>query len=327
MRATALWTIAAGRMALREEALPPPGAGELRLRALRSGVSRGTEALVLRGGVPVALHGVMRCPNQAGDFPFPVKYGYALVGVVEEGPADRVGQTCFALHPHQDRAVLPAGAALPLPAGLPPARAVLAANMETALNVVWDAGAGPGDRALVVGAGAVGCMVAALLAAIPGAEVTLTDTDPGKAALAGALGLRFAAPGDAPGGVDIAVNASGTGAGLQTAIDAAGTEAVVVEASWHGDRDATLALGGAFHPGRLTLKSSQVGRLPAARAPRWSLARRLAKALELLAMMPALDALPGTEIAFAEAPDRLPELLRSGAGGPAPALVHTNDTD
>jgi threonine dehydrogenase-like Zn-dependent dehydrogenase len=298
--AWALWIVAPGRAELRPEA-PAPGPGEVLVETLFSGISRGTEAVVLRGGVPSSEHASMRCPLQAGDFPFPVKYGYAAVGRVTEG--DLAGRAVFVLHPHQDRFAAPQAMAVPLPADVPPARAVLAANMETALNVVWDAGAAPGDRIAVVGAGVVGALAGWLCARLPGAEVTLVDTNPRRAALAVALGCRFALPADAPAACDVAINASGSGAGLATALAALGPDGTAVEASWHGDREVALALGGAFHSRRLRIVSSQVGALPAARRSRWSRRRRLETALRLLAD-PALDALVSGETPFADLPGR-----------------------
>ncbi|MEM9224854.1 MAG: dehydrogenase, partial [Pseudomonadota bacterium] len=123
-----------------------------------------------------------------------------------------------------------------------------------------------------------------------------------------ALGARFAHPADVPVGVDVAINASGTAAGLATAIEAAGLEARVVEASWHGTDQATVPLGGAFHSQRLSIVSSQVGRLPPARAPRWTHRRRLEAAIGLLDD-PALDGLITHEVPFQDAPVRLPALL------------------
>ena len=321
-QARALWTVGPGRMDLRAETLPPVGADVLRLRARHSGVSRGTEALVLAGRVPESEHDRMRAPLQEGSFPFPVKYGYALVGDVEVGPPEMIGRTVFALHPHQDRADVPADMAVPLPDGLPPRRAVLGANMETALNVVWDAGAGPGDRVLVVGAGVVGLLTAALLAAMPGTEVTVCDLDAGRAPLARRLGAGFAGPGDVPGDQDVAINLSASASGLQTALDALACEGRAVEASWHGAGTTPVALGGAFHSRRLSLVSSQVGLIPPDRARRWSHARRLAKALDLLAARPDLDALISHDIAFADAPDALPPLLAPGVSALCPCLTY-----
>ncbi len=285
------------------------GAGDAVLEAVCSAVSRGTERLVAEGAVPPSEYTRMRAPHQEGEFPFPVKYGYALVGRVTAGPADLLGRLAFALHPHQSHAVLDPAALTPVPEAVPPARAALAANMETALNVAWDSGAGPADRVLVVGGGVVGLLVARILSQMPAASVWLCDADPGKAGIAAQLGATFCLPADAPEGVDVAINASGSGKGLATALAAAGREATVVEASWHGTREASLPLGGAFHSQRLRIVSSQVGSLPPARAPRWTYARRLAAAMSLLDD-PALDALITHEVPFAEAPARLPPLMR-----------------
>lgn len=307
-RARALWIEAAGRVALREQTLPAPADGAVRVRTRYGGISRGTEALVLAGGVPASEHARMRAPFQDGDFPFPVKYGYACVGEVEQGPRALLGRAVFCLHPHQDRFVVPAAAVAALPAGLPAARAVLAANMETALNVVWDAQVAPGDRVAVIGAGVVGGLVAYLAARVPGTEVALVDVDAGRAALAAALGVGFAAPRAAPCDCDVVVHASASEAGLATALDCAGFEARVVEASWYGARTPSVPLGGAFHSRRLQLLSSQVGHVPPARRARWPYARRMACALDLLGDA-RLDHLISGESDFAALPEAYPALL------------------
>jgi hypothetical protein len=305
--ARALWIEAPGRAALREEEVRP-GLNEVLVRTRFSGISRGTEALVLRGGVPASEQARMRAPLQAGDFPFPVKYGYAAVGEVVAGPEALRGREVFVLHPHQDVFSAPVAMAVPLPPGVPAARAVLAANMETALNIVWDGGVGPGDRVAVVGAGVVGALVGWLCARLPGAVVTLVDVNRGRGALAAALGCGFAVPGDVPEDCDLVIHASATGAGLATALAAAGPEATVVEASWYGDREVSVGLGGAFHSRRLRLVSSQVGQVSQARRARWTHARRLTTALALLAD-PALDALISGESDFAKLPETYPGIL------------------
>jgi NADPH:quinone reductase-like Zn-dependent oxidoreductase len=307
-RARALWCSHEGVYEIAEETLADPGPGDAVVEAIASAVSRGTERLVLTGRVPASEAERMRCPHQAGSFPFPVKYGYALVARVTAGPDDIEGRTVFALHPHQTRAVLPRDALTPVPPAIPPVRATLAANMETALNVVWDSRAGAGDRVLVVGAGVVGLLVARLLVRIPGAEVTVTDLDEGRAGVVEALGATFAPAAALPRDVDVAINASGSDAGLRAAMAAAGLEARVVEASWLGAGHATVELGGAFHSRRLAIVSSQVGRIPAGRAPRWNTARRLRTALGLLDD-PVLDRLVTHEIRFDDAPAVLPPLV------------------
>ncbi len=288
---------AAGIAEIREETVAPPGPDDVVVAARFSGISRGTEALVFRGGVPPGERARMRAPMQAGSFGFPLKYGYAAVGRVTAGPADLTGRDVFVLHPHQDRFVVPAAMAVPLPEDVPAERAVLGANMETALNVVWDAAAAPGDRIAVVGCGVVGALAAWLCARLPGAEVTLVDVNPARAALAVTLGCRFAAPDDCPGDRDLVIHASASGAGLATALAAAGLEATVVEASWYGDREPAVPLGGGFHSRRLRLVASQVGRVPASRRARWDNRRRLETALGLLAA-PELDVLISGETRF-----------------------------
>ena len=306
-KARALWLDAPGKPVLRAASVAL-GPGDIVVETLFSGISRGTERLVHDGKVPPSEHERMRCPLQEGSFTFPVKYGYAAVGRVVDGPAARLGETVFALAPHQTCfACLPA-MAQPLPEGLAPARAVLAANMETALNVVWDSGAGAGDRVAVVGGGVVGALVARLCARLPGAEVTLIDLNPARRKIAEAFGCSFARPEAAQGEADVVIHASASPAGLTTALALAGPEARVVEASWYGDIAVPVPLGGAFHSQRLRLVSSQVGRLPVARAPRWNHARRLAKALELL-RDPVLDLLISGETAFDDLPDTYGAIL------------------
>lgn len=310
--ARAFWIVEPGRGEIRTEGLSPRGAGDALVRALVSGVSRGTESLVFQGLVPPELASLMRCPFQAGDFPGPVKYGYSLVGVVEAGPVEIAGRRVFVLHPHQDRLVVPATSCRPVPDGVPTERAALAANMETALNVLWDAGATLGQRIAVVGGGVVGCLAAWLAARMPGTEVRLVDIDPARAAVAARLGVPFAAPDAAPGDRDLVIHASGGQEGLATALALAGREATVVEASWYGTRPVAAPLGLGFHPRRLRLISSQVGQVAPLQRPRWTHADRLDLALRLLDD-PALDALLDGETPFDRLPDRMPHLASGRA--------------
>jgi hypothetical protein len=311
--AEALWYSAPGLADIRQEALAPPAAGEVRVRALFGAVSRGTEALVLAGRVPVSEFERMRAPFMAGHFPFPVKYGYATVGRIEGGAEALRGRTVFTLHPHQNFFNIPASAAVVLPDNLPPQRAVLAANMETALNAVWDAMPGPADRVAIVGAGVVGSLVAYLCGRFPGAEVTLIDINPARAELAKTLGVGFSGPESAKGDCDLVVHASGHPAGLGTALELAGDEATVLEMSWYGDALVTASFGGAFHSRRLRLISSQVGQIAPSHRPRWSHGRRLAAALALLTDA-RLDALLAPPVLFGDLAQRLPEILDARNG-------------
>ena len=313
----AFWVTAPGRGEIRTESLARPAADEVVVRTVYSAVSRGTEALVFTGNVPATEWQRMRAPFQAGDFPAPVKYGYASVGVVEHGPPELIGRSVFALYPHQSRFIVPASAVHAVPGGVPPARAVLAANMETAVNGMWDARPHVGDRIAVVGGGTVGCLVAWLASRIAGCMVELVDINPRRGATAASLGVRFSDARSARKDADVVFHASGSPEGLEVALSLAGFESTVTELSWFGDTRVSMPLGGAFHSRRLSIASSQVGTVPPAQRGRWSHGRRMQLALSLL-QEPALDALITGESDF----DALPEVMAWLATAPGETLCH-----
>jgi 2-desacetyl-2-hydroxyethyl bacteriochlorophyllide A dehydrogenase len=316
-QAEAFWVASPGHGEIRPEELPDPSPTDVSVRALYSGISRGTEALVFQGAVPASEYERMRAPFQEGRFPGPVKYGYASVGRVEHGPRELQDRAVFVLYPHQTRYIVPASAVHLLPDSVPPARAVLAANLETAINGVWDAGLHIGDRVTVVGGGTVGCLVAWLAARIPGCEVELVDVNPRRETVVRRLGVRFAAPEKASAGADIVIHASGSPAGLDLALGLAGFEATIVELSWYGNRSVSIPLGEAFHAQRLIVRSSQVGSIAASQRARWDHRRRMQLALRLLAD-PMLDEMITGESDFAE----LPRVMADLAARPGDALCH-----
>lgn len=320
--ATAFWVDRPGVGVLRREALPSAGEGDVVVRTLHTGISRGTETSVFLGRVPGSERDRMRAPFQQGDFPGPVKYGYLNVGVVEHGPSSLEGRTVFTLFPHQSAFVVPAEAVVPVPDDVPARRAVLAGAVETAVNVLWDAAPLVGDRVTVVGAGMIGCCIAQLLGGIAGVEVVLTDVDPDRAGVAHRLGIPFAAPADAPHDRDLVINTSGSEAGLQLALECVVTEGEVIEASWYGDRPVTLMLGADFHSRRLTIRSSQVGVVAQRRRGARSTRDRLALALEFL-RDPAFDAL----LTAASSWRHLPDVMAALADGSRTDLCHTIDWD
>jgi NADPH:quinone reductase-like Zn-dependent oxidoreductase len=311
--AQALWYIGPGRAEIREEKLLAAGPDDVRIRALFGALSRGTESLVVAGRVPKSEFERMRPPFMGGNFPFPVKYGYSTVGRVEEGPADLLARIVFALHPHQSLFNVPSSAVVVLPENVPPARAVLAANMETALNAVWDAAPAQGARIAIVGAGVVGALVAFLCRRLAGADMTLVDVNPARAELARKLGVGFARPEAAPSDCGLVIHASGTAAGLATALSLAAFEATVLELSWYGDAQVPVPLGGAFHSRRLRLVSSQVGHVAPSHRASWTHHRRLAEAVALLADA-RLDALLAPAVRFHDLPARLPDILEAKSG-------------
>jgi threonine dehydrogenase-like Zn-dependent dehydrogenase len=316
----AFWVCGPEQGAILPAPVPEPGDGEVLVRTLHSGVSRGTETLVFRGGVPADQRAAMRAPFQDGDLPGPVKYGYLNVGVVEAGPADLLDRPVFCLYPHQTRYVVPVEAVVPVPDGVPPGRAVLAGTVETAVNALWDAAPLVGDRVTVVGAGMVGCCVARLLAGIPGTDVQLVDVDESREAVATVLGVRFRSPDDAATGRDLVVHTSATAAGLQRALELLAPDGTVLELSWYGDRPVELSLGGAFHSSRLAIRASQVGAVAAARRGSRTTRDRLTLALDLL-QDPAFDVLVTGASPF----DDLPDVMTRLADGSLRALCHRID--
>jgi len=308
LQASAFWITGPRRGELRSNNLPNGDEKTVQIRTLYSAVSRGTEALVFGGDVPPSEYQRMRAPFQEGDFPAPVKYGYINVGVVEQGPNALMGQQVFCLYPHQTHYIVPIDAVTPLPNNVPAERAILAANLETAINGLWDAGPAIGDHISIVGAGAVGCLVAWLAGRIPGCAVELVDTNPDRQKVANALGVEFALPDAARRDADLVVHATGSSDGLTTALQLAGFEATVLELSWYGKHSVNVPLGGAFHSQRLTLRGSQVGHIANRQRARWTYQRRLKLALELLSES-ALDCLITGESRFNELPTVMAELV------------------
>ncbi len=306
--AQALWYVAPGKAELRPATIGDLGPNGVLVRTLYSGLSRGTERLIFEGKVPEMEWSRMKAPAQEGEFPFPVKYGYSAVGIVEEGPADLKGKHVFVLYPHQDLFVVQRERAFIIPDNVPPSRATLAANMETALNILWDGAAQPADRIVIVGGGIVGMLVAALASRLPGADVTLVDIEASRAKIAGKLGVKFSLPDQAPADADLVIHTTASAAGLSLALQLAGVEGTIVEASWFGSSMVNVPLGDSFHSRRLRLISSQVGNVCASRAKRWTTRRRLEAAIGMLADE-RLDALIGEEVPFAELPQQLSRLL------------------
>lgn len=314
----AFWLAEPGRGEIRPVKVPEPGPGEVLVRTLHTGVSRGTETLVFTGRVPESQWSAMRAPFQEGDFPAPVKYGYLNVGVVEQGPSELLGRTVFSLYTHQTRFVVPASMVTVVPDGVPAHRAVLAGTVETAVNALWDARPLVGDRIAVVGAGMVGGCAAAILARFPGVRLQLVDVDRSRAELAARLGAEFARPDDALDDCDLVIHASATAAGLTRSLELLATEGTVVELSWYGDKQVSVPLGEFFHSRRLTVRGSQVGGIVPGRNRTY--AERLALSLELLADE-RFEALVSGHSPFAELPEVLPRL----ADGSLPALCHVID--
>lgn len=303
-----LWYVGPDRVEMRSEVLGPLPENHVQVRSIFSALSRGTESLVYKGLIPESEYTRMAAPFMGGKLPFPVKYGYSNVGRIELGPSELIGQLVFSLMPHQSIFQTELTNVLMIPTQIPVQRAVLAANMETALNAVWDVSPGPGDRIAIIGGGVLGSLVAYLCGHLPGAEVTLVDINPERAVLAKKLGVQFSSPESAPKDCDLVIHCSATAAGLSTAIESAGEEATVLELSWYGANKIDVSLGGAFHSRQLRLQSSQVGHISSAHRPRWSHRRRLAAALSMLSD-DRLDHLLTQPIRFESLPSQLPQIF------------------
>jgi len=301
LKARALWFTAPRSAALREGTVPSPGPGEVRVEAIASAVSAGTEMLVYRGEVPEDL--TLDLPTLEGSYAFPIKYGYAAVGrVMDTGSHVEYlsrGDAVFVHHPHQEVFVVPARMPVLLPDDLDPLLGVFSANLETALNVVHDTPVRFGETALVFGQGVVGLLVSRLLKLAGAGAVLVVDPIERRRNLSLASGADYAFEPEGLNervmeitggrGADVAVETSGSGAALQSAIDVVATEGTVVVASWYGTKPVTLALGGHFHRGRVRVRSSQVGRLNPELTPRWNRERRMETVLGLLSELDLRD--------------------------------------
>lgn len=312
--ATAFWATGTGDGELRPESLPARQEGEVLVRTLWTGVSRGTEALVARGMVPESEFQRMRAPHQSGEFPFPVKYGYLNVGVVDEGPSDLTGKTVFTLFPHQSRFVVPAADVTVVPDTVPARRAVLAGAVETAVNVLWDARPALGDRITVLGAGMIGASIARLARRFAVGDIELVDVDPSKRSLSETLGVAFVSPEDAQPDRDIVIDATGSPEGIPLALRLAATDGQIVVASWLGSRPVTLDLGSDFHSRRLTIRSSQVGAVATSQRARRTARERLELALRLLEDA-AFDALLGERVSWIGLPAAITNLANGQDAG------------
>lgn len=317
---TAYWTTGPHRGELRTEPARAARPGEVLVRTVCSGVSRGTEQLVHAGDVPAEVAAAMRAPFQVGTFPYPVKYGYLSVGVVIAGPPPLREQRVFCLHPHQDHYVVPASAVTVIPEDVPSERALLAGAVETGINALWDAAPRFDDRVAVIGAGMIGGVLARLLRTLPLGRLQLIDINPGRARLAAQLGVEFATPADAAGDCDLVFHCSASEAGLAHGLDLLGFEGELIELSWYGTRSPRVPLGTGFHARRLAIRASQVGSVAAPHRARRTMDDRLRLALRTLED-PVFDAFLTGRSRFAELPAAMETVLAPGS----PALCQVID--
>ncbi|MEL6637400.1 MAG: zinc-binding alcohol dehydrogenase [Bacteroidota bacterium] len=304
----ALWHLSSAESRLLPTTSAAPVDG-VRVRAAYSLISTGTERLVACGQVPLSLYDTMRVPHQEGTFAFPLTYGYSWVGRVDQPGHQAHGRWVHLLHPHQDWAhVAPSDWTL-VPEDIPPLRASLASNLETAVNAVWEVPVSLGDRVLVMGFGIIGSLLARLLTQLPGVDLAILETQTARRELAIEMGFELADSSPRTP-YDVVFNTTARAAALQHGLDHLGREGALVELSWYGQQSIELRLGAAFHQRRQRLISSQVSQLPPARRPRWDYQRRKALVFELLRQA-HWDAHLRECIAFEALPDFF-EQLRAG---------------
>jgi 2-desacetyl-2-hydroxyethyl bacteriochlorophyllide A dehydrogenase len=293
MKARAVDFVAPRRVELREVEVPDPPEGHVLVATEWSGISSGTELLAYRGEVDPDLPLDETLGALAGTFTYPFRYGYSAVGrVVRPAGPFQEGQRVFAFHPHQDLFVADAREVVPVD-DLDPRASTLYPMVETALQVCLDAAPRLGETVVVVGLGAVGILVAALLVRT-GAVVLGSESEPARRAAAAAFGVRAVDPdevqevvaAETSQGADLVVEASGNPGALASTLGVLAHEGTALVCSWYGTKPVSLPLGAAFHRRRLALRSTQVSTLPAALTARWDRRRRTELAWRLARELP-----------------------------------------
>lgn len=298
--ARAVWFSAPRTVELREEPVSVPGEGEIVVRSIVSLISAGSEMNVYRGDAVTPQE--VELPTRGGDFPFPIKFAYQIVGEVEEaGPNSgySVGDLVFCFHPHQDRfkilAAMPPGIDLslvyPVPADLDPRRATFANLFSVAYNTLLDVPVRIGDVVAVSGLGVIGHFAAHLARPIAGRLILVDPLEErrkkaewiGADAVVDPSGAVEAINALSDGrGADVYIEASGAPAALQGAIDATGVEGCIGVLSYYGRREATLRLAPEFHLRRQRIISSFVAMIGSGLQPRWTMLRRTEEAMRRL---------------------------------------------
>lgn len=297
MKNQAIYFISPGQVELREETLPAPAEGQVLVQTLLSAISPGTELLLYRGQFPDGLAVDENIAALAGEFHYPLRYGYSCVGrVLQIGAgvdARWSGRLVFAFNPHESAFLARIENLLPIPENLTPEQAAFLPNMETAINLVMDGRPLIGERVAVVGQGVIGLLTTALLASFPLKSLVTLDRYALRRQASLNLGAHASLDPEAagfvqnlssllPSGSDLTLELSGSPAALDQAIGLTGFDGRVIIGSWYGQKRASLDLGGRFHRSRIRLISSQVSTIAAELSGRWDKARRFSLAWEML---------------------------------------------
>lgn len=291
MKARVLYFQAPRRIEIRDQEVAEPRDDEVRIEAELSGISAGTELLLYRGQVPPGTILDENLPSLSGTVGYPLAYGYAVVGrVVAQGKGvrDLLGRRVFAFETHRSSFLARPEELHLIPEDVPSESAALLPTVETAVGLVHDARPLMGERVLVVGQGVVGLVTTALLSRFPLARVVTVDRWESRRRISVELG---AARSLGPEGLDerdfdLTFEVSGSPEALDIALAATGFEGRVIVGSWYGEKRADVDLGTHFHRGRLSIRSSQVSRLPSHLLSRWTKDRRMQVALQAAARLP-----------------------------------------
>jgi 2-desacetyl-2-hydroxyethyl bacteriochlorophyllide A dehydrogenase len=324
-RGRALWFTGPRQAELLDEEVGAPGPGEVRVRGSVSLVSAGTEMIQYRGEAGSRLESDL--PTSAGEYPFPIKFAYQIVGHVETAGADAefgVGRRVFAYHPHQDLFTMRSGGAggttlapsgrrllFAVPDSLDTDRAVFANLYSVALTCLLDVPVRIGDAVVVSGLGIVGSFCAEM-ARETAQRLILVDPMPHRRELAAWIGAdAVVAPADAAAaieelsagrGADVYIEASGAPAALQAALEGTGREGTIAVVSYYGNKPVTLTLAPEFHLRRLRIVSTQNASVGSGLQPRWDTERRMSVAMSRLERID-VSRLITHRFLFAQAPE------------------------
>ena len=258
------------------------GNDELLVKAYYSGISYGTEKIVHDSQVPANQYEFMRAPHQVGEFNKEVKYGYLSVGKVVVGPKSMMNKMVYTMFPHQSMYILKSSLATLIPSHIPYKRALLTANMETAINAMWDSQPSIGDNTYVIGAGIVGILMAYVLSSTFGIKVTVIDNNASKKKLCKFFNIDFENNINCIKDPDIIFECSGNASVLSDLINNSTLETKICILSWYGKQQSKIKMGENCFSRRLEIIFSQVGNITPIQSKKWDNLSRRALALKLL---------------------------------------------
>ncbi|MEL6989426.1 MAG: zinc-binding alcohol dehydrogenase, partial [Bacteroidota bacterium] len=242
-------------------------------KGLYSLISIGTENLVASGKVPFQMFESMRVPYMQGDFGLPVNYGYSMIASVQH-PENDSSKLAHVMHPHCNSFYAKSGDLFYLDEDTNLVAATFIANMETAINAIWDSQVQVGDKVLICGYGVIGALIAEILNSMPGIQVTILELNDARKQIAFQKSFNTELESD----YDVCFNCTAHEDALQICIDHSAYESKIIELSWYGIKAVNVNIGMDFHIKRKQIISSQVSHIPSFKSARWDYKRRKALA-------------------------------------------------